>query len=223
MEGHCARCGESLIREEMEDTEYMEDCESLLGERVCFECFSEFAQEETFSNLSRSRRKTGDATIENPIRLSHFGATIVVLVLSMLWLVPVPVEAADRDFAMQSPPIAGIGGRYLGVDQVVRDDRKTALTILCKSGYDSVLVFPGRKVLKVFVGGYSWAGSVTKTKGESLVILNPPATLPVSTNLVVVFDRGESVFRLKVVDPDKPFMARTVILGSSEFRGQRLK
>ncbi len=121
-----------------------------------------------------------------------------------------------------APPIPGIGDRYLGADRVVRDDGKTTLTILCKMGYDSVLVFPGRKARKVFVGGYSWTGSVVRTKEGSLVIVDPPTALPVSTNLVVVFDRGISIFRMKVVDPDKPFMARTTVFKGNK-KNQRSK
>ena len=121
------------------------------------------------------------------------------------------------------PPVPGIGGRYLGVDRVVRDDGKTPLTILCKMGYNSVLIFPGRKARLVSAGGNSWTGTAVRTEGGSLVIVDPPTVLPTSTNLVVVFDHGVSIFRMKVVDPDKPFMARTTVRFEGKKKDQRAK
>ena len=135
--------------------------------------------------------------------------------LSVL-LATLPGEASGPAPVIGSPPIAGIGDRYLGEDRVVKDEGNETLTILCKMGYDSVLVFPGRTVRKVFLGGYSWKGSVGRTEAGDFVIVDPPTTVPVSSNLVVVFDHGITIFRLKVVDSDKPFMARTVVQKISE-------
>ena len=110
-----------------------------------------------------------------------------------------------------APPMPGVGGRYLGTEQILRVDGKSTPVIRCKSGYDSVLLFPGKKVRKIFLGGYSWKAGIGETAGESLVILDPPDLPPVASNLVVVFASGVSVFRLKLVDQEKPFMARTVV------------
>ncbi len=152
-------------------------------------------------------------------------------------------EASGAEEVTGTPPIAGIGDRYLGENRVVWEDGKTSLTIPCKMGYDSVIVFPGREVKKIFLGGYSWSGSVSSVMRDhfetgrdergvfgritrtttSVVVLDPPATLPVSTNLVVVFNRGIAIFRLKVVAPDKPFLARTVVRFRKGQPGQRLK
>jgi len=110
-----------------------------------------------------------------------------------------------------SPPIPGMGDRYLGRSGVLRVDGKDTPVILCKSGYDSVLLFPGRKIRRLFLGGYSWQGTISNTAGESLVILDPPFSPPVDSNLIVVFEHGISIFRVKIVDPDKPFMARTIV------------
>lgn len=131
----------------------------------------------------------------------------------LVGMATLPGEASSLGtMQIGTPPIAGIGDRYLGLDRAVRDDGKKPVTILCKMGYDSVLIFPGRIVRKIFFGGYSWGGSVARIEGGSLVVIDPPMSLPVSANLVVVFDRGVSMFRLKIVDPDKPFMARTTVL-----------
>ena len=134
-----------------------------------------------------------------------------------------------------SPPVPGLKDHYLGIDNgrlLVSESPviKRPPVIRCKMGYDSVLVFPGREVKKVFLGGYSWSGSVVtqgvKNKSAKflppagVVVLNPPAMIPVSSNLVVVFDHGISIFRLKVVDPDNWFMARTVVRFTKD---QRLK
>ncbi|MCL4485059.1 MAG: hypothetical protein M1537_01765 [Nitrospirae bacterium] len=110
-----------------------------------------------------------------------------------------------------APPIPGIGGRYLGTEQILQVDRKSTPVIRCKSGYDSVLLFPGRKVRKIFLGGNWWVGAVTRAGGEGVVVIDPPVSPQVDSNLVVLFDQGVMIFRLKTVSPDKPFMARTIV------------
>ncbi len=158
--------------------------------------------------------------MRNQVEMIRNGIAVFILGVSMLGVAPLPGEASGPPLMMGTPPIAGIGDRYLGFARVARDDGKTPLTILCKMGYDSVLFFPGRIVRKVFFGGYSWTGSMGRMKAGSFVIVDPPSPLPVSSNLVVVFEDGISIFRLKVVDPDKPFMARTVVRFKKD---QRLK
>lgn len=119
---------------------------------------------------------------------------------------------------MPAPPIPGLDGRYLGTEQTLRIDGKSTPVIRCKSGYNSVLLFPGRKVLKVLTDRY-WAGIAGQTSREGVVAIEPPAPFPApfpgdsisKTNLVVVFADGVSIFLLKTVDSDKPFMARTVV------------
>lgn len=122
-----------------------------------------------------------------------------------------------------APPMLGLDGPYLGTEQVLRVDGEKLPIIRGKIGYDSVLLFPGKKVRKIFLGGYSWSGSSENIAGEGVVILDPPYSPRVDSNLVVVFERGISIFQLKTVDPNKPFMARTVVRFEGEGKGQRPK
>ena len=122
-----------------------------------------------------------------------------------------------------APPMPGLDGPYLGTEQVLRIDGGKLPIIRCKSGYDSVLLFPGKNVRKIFLGGYSWSGSSENIAGEGVVILDPPYSPPVDSNLVVVFKRGVSIFHLKTVDPKQPFMARTVVRFEGEEKDQRPK
>lgn len=46
MEIYCDRCGQTMIREELEDSEHMAFCEKHFGQKICFECFSEMDREE---------------------------------------------------------------------------------------------------------------------------------------------------------------------------------
>lgn len=119
------------------------------------------------------------------------------------------------------PPIPGIGDRYLGTCGTLKIDGKSVPVVRGKSGYVSVLLFPGRTVRKIFLGGGWWTGAVTRSAGVGVVILDPPVSPQVDSNLVVVFDHGVSIFRLKTVSQDKPFMARTTV--RFEGKNQRAK
>jgi hypothetical protein len=122
-----------------------------------------------------------------------------------------------------APPISGLESPYLGTEQILRVDGENTSVIRCKSGYDSVLLFPGRKVRKIFLGGYSWTGAIANTAKEGVVVVDPPGFPPVASNLVVVFDSGVSFFRLKLVGSKQPFMARTVVRFEREAKDQRPK
>ncbi|MHB1287350.1 MAG: hypothetical protein ACYCYP_12520 [Leptospirales bacterium] len=135
-------------------------------------------------------------------------------------LLPVPAHRLPKSFTGENvlsphpplaPPISGLDSPYLGTEQILRIDGENTSVIRCKSGYDSVLFFPGRKVRKIFLGGYSWTGATANTAEGGVVVVDPPFSFPVSSNLVVVFDSGVSFFRLKLVDSEQPFMARTVV------------
>ena len=147
-------------------------------------------------------------------------------------LLPVPAHRLPKSFADETelsphpplaPPISGLENPYLGTEQILRVDGENTAVILCKSGYDSVLLFPGRKVRKIFLGGYSWTGAIANTAEEGVVVLDPPGFPPVASNLVVVFDSGVSFFRLKLVGSKQPFMARTVVRFEREAQDQRPK
>ncbi len=146
-------------------------------------------------------------------------------------LLPVPANRLPK-FADENelsphpplaPPISGLESPYLGTEQILRVDGENTSVIRCKSGYDSVLLFPGRKVRKIFLGGYSWTGAIANTAKEGVVVVDPPGFPPVASNLVVVFDSGVSFFRLKLVGSKQPFMARTVVRFEREAKDQRPK
>ena len=46
----CEHCREALIREEMEDSDYLSLSTRIFGERRCFVCFSEAVEEEEASS-----------------------------------------------------------------------------------------------------------------------------------------------------------------------------
>ena len=46
----CEHCGDPLIREELEDSDYLSLSTRMFGERRCFVCFSEALEEEEASS-----------------------------------------------------------------------------------------------------------------------------------------------------------------------------
>lgn len=46
----CEHCGDPLIREELEDSDYLSLSTRMFGERRCFVCFSEAVEEEETSS-----------------------------------------------------------------------------------------------------------------------------------------------------------------------------
>ena len=47
----CQHCREALIREALEDSDYLSLCDRMFGERRCFVCFSEAVEEEQTVDL----------------------------------------------------------------------------------------------------------------------------------------------------------------------------
>lgn len=54
----CEHCREALIREELEDSDYLSLCDRLFGGRLCFVCFSEPVEEGQAGSLLAGKPRT---------------------------------------------------------------------------------------------------------------------------------------------------------------------